>query len=196
VYSNFNYVVAGLMLEQATGKSWETLIQQRLFEPVGMMHAGFGPPATPGKVDAPLGHESNSDPGSYADNPPALGPAGTVHASIGDLVAYARVYLDGGVGPEGRILSEEALTEMETPVLEHYGFGWFTGKTDEGVTVMRHNGSNTFFWALMVLYPERRSAVISMVNCGTDEAWNEVIALTEYFRLHFGLPETRPWEGE
>ena len=121
LYSNVNYVVAGLMLEVATGMSWETLIAERIFVPLGMVHAGFGVPATPGTTDAPWGH----DPSPIVwDSAPGFGPAGTVHASLGDLIGYVRVYLDGGLGPNGRIISEAALAEINTPRLEHYGFGW------------------------------------------------------------------------
>src|SRR5208337_2717236 len=56
-YSNAGYVMAGLMAEQVSGQSWEELIQQRLFEPLGMKSAGFGPPgqSNRGRIDQPWG---------------------------------------------------------------------------------------------------------------------------------------------
>ena len=54
-YSNVGYALAGLMAEQVTGESWETLMRQRLFEPLGMASAGFGSPGSPGKVEPALG---------------------------------------------------------------------------------------------------------------------------------------------
>ncbi len=56
LYSNLSYVVAALLAEGRTKKSWETLMQERLFNPLGMTSAGFGPPGTPRKVDQPWGH--------------------------------------------------------------------------------------------------------------------------------------------
>ncbi len=43
-YSNFGYMVAACMAERITGSSWESLMRQRLFEPLGMSSAGFGEP--------------------------------------------------------------------------------------------------------------------------------------------------------
>ena len=57
IYSNQGYSVIGAMLERLAGESWETLITRRLFKPLGMSSAGFGPPGTLGKVDQPWGHK-------------------------------------------------------------------------------------------------------------------------------------------
>ena len=53
LYSNLAFVIAGAMAEKVTGKTWEALMQERLFEPLGMSSAGFGPPGAPGGVDQP-----------------------------------------------------------------------------------------------------------------------------------------------
>jgi CubicO group peptidase (beta-lactamase class C family) len=69
-YSNVNFVAAGLMLEVVTGQSWETLVTERLFGPLGMTHAGFGSPGTAGQVDAPWGHGPIArDPGPVNGRP-------------------------------------------------------------------------------------------------------------------------------
>ena len=44
------------MLEKITGKAYEALVNEKLFEPLHMDTAGFGPPGTPGQVDQPWGH--------------------------------------------------------------------------------------------------------------------------------------------
>ena len=193
LYAGGNYVVAGLMLENVTTKSWETLLTERLFVPLGMPHAGFGLPGTPGRVDAPWGHEPDPvDPGT-TDIAPGFGPAGTVHASLGDLINYVQVYLNGGFGPNGRIVSDATLAEIETPRLEHYGLGWLTGRSDAGVKRMVHNGSNRRFYSLMVLFPERRAAMVMLTNDGTDPSWARVDQVAAYFAAHFGLPPKSPW---
>ena len=52
-YSNLSYVVAASLAEGLTRKSWETLMEERLFAPLGITTAGFGPPGTRRKVDQP-----------------------------------------------------------------------------------------------------------------------------------------------
>src|SRR5438552_8800118 len=43
-YSNVGYVLAGAVLEQLTGRAWEELMRERLFQPLGISTGGFGPP--------------------------------------------------------------------------------------------------------------------------------------------------------
>ncbi|MGD0615580.1 MAG: serine hydrolase domain-containing protein [Verrucomicrobiota bacterium] len=78
IYSNQGYAILGAMLEKLTGTPWETLITERLFKPLHMDSAGFGPPGTTGAVDEPWGHTRRltiTVP-SQEDNPPAIAPAG------------------------------------------------------------------------------------------------------------------------
>src|SRR5687768_14537716 len=94
-YSNVGYAIAGLMAEQATSKSWEELMQKGLFEPLGMKSAGFGPPGAKGKVNQPWGHAMNGGElvATQFDNAAALGPAGTVHASLADWGKFIALHL-------------------------------------------------------------------------------------------------------
>ena len=52
-YSNVGYILAGSVLEQLTGRAWEDLMRERLFQPLGISTGGFGPPGTAGKIDQP-----------------------------------------------------------------------------------------------------------------------------------------------
>jgi CubicO group peptidase (beta-lactamase class C family) len=91
-YSNFGYMVAGAMLEQVAQRSWEQLLQEHLFKPLRMRTAGFGPP----KQIA--GHNGKPPRPQMFDNPPVLGPAGTVHCSLRDWAAFAQLHLCGARG--------------------------------------------------------------------------------------------------
>ena len=54
-YANMNYVLAGAMLERRSGKTWDELITERIFTPLGLETAGLGTPSSLGRIDAPLG---------------------------------------------------------------------------------------------------------------------------------------------
>ena len=56
VYSNAGYVVAGAMLEAASGEPFADLMRKHVFEPLGMTSAGTGPPGSADKLDSPRGH--------------------------------------------------------------------------------------------------------------------------------------------
>jgi hypothetical protein len=53
-YSHIGYVVAGAILEEKFGESWESLIHTRLFEPLKLQTAGFGAPGRQGAIDQPV----------------------------------------------------------------------------------------------------------------------------------------------
>jgi CubicO group peptidase (beta-lactamase class C family) len=47
VYSNIGFILLGHIAEKIDGKSWEEIIATRLFQPLGMASAGFGPVGKP-----------------------------------------------------------------------------------------------------------------------------------------------------
>ena len=113
-----------------------------------------------------------------------------MHASVADLLAYVRLYLEDGVGPQGRIISEAALTEIETPRLSDYGFGWFIERNAAGERYLSHNGNHGNFYSTLVLYPDRQGALVLLTNAGDYSGAGRLPQLQRYLAAHFGLPAT------
>jgi CubicO group peptidase (beta-lactamase class C family) len=182
IYSNAGFSIAGAMLEERTGRAYEDLIRERLFAPLGMETAGFGAPGERGRLDEPRGHgpgRTPTEPGPAGDNPPAISPAGRVHASIGDWAKYAALHLSGaraalGIAAPGepapRLLRPGTYSRLHTPPVGEgsgYAMGW--GTTERpwgGGTVLTHNGSNTMWFAVIWLAPRRDLAVLAACNEG------------------------------
>lgn len=191
VYSNQGYAIAGVMLEKASGQTWEQMMQSMLFDPLGMSSAGFGAPATVGKVDQPWGHEPGLlgntpvPPGDRADNPLAISPANAVHCSISDLAKYAAFHLTGDRG-EGKLLKPDSFMKLHTAVSGDYALGWTILKRGwAGGTALWHNGSNTMFYALVWIAPQRNCAVLAATNVGGDKAFSACDeAVTELLKRH------------
>jgi D-alanyl-D-alanine carboxypeptidase len=102
VYSNAGYALCGAVLERATDRDFETLMERELFEPLGMHSAGFGAPGSAAAVDAPRGHRSDGtpvQPGRFADNPVAISPAGRMHCNVGDWARFLQLHLRRGEKP-------------------------------------------------------------------------------------------------
>ena len=59
-YANMNYILAGAMLERLTGKTWDELITERIFTPLGLKTAGLGAQSSLGRIDAPTLATSSS----------------------------------------------------------------------------------------------------------------------------------------
>lgn len=169
LYSNTGYMIAGAMLERRADEAWEALMAREVFGPLGMRSAGFGAPGTPDAVSQPRGHNEQGEalpPGANADNPSALGPAGTVHATLADWARFVLVHL--GHGPEG-YLTGETLAKLHTPPASPsgsaYALGWGTAKRDWATgPILTHSGSNTFWFCTAWLAPEEGFAVLVTVN--------------------------------
>lgn len=171
-YSNFGYVIAARMAEEVTGSSWEELMRKRLFEPLGMKSAGFGPPGTKGEVDQPWGHYADKDGrrAAQTDNPPFLGPAGTVHCSMSDWAKFAGLHIRGDQGKDRLLLRAETFKLLHTPPAGgKYAYG-FRFDDSPGWRVFTHSGSNRAWTAMITLYPGSDLAILVAVNQGGDDA--------------------------
>ena len=177
IYSNQGYAIAGAMLEKVTKKPWEELMQTRLFTPLRMTSAGFGPPASRGKIDQPWGHRAGQgklEPvprGPGADNPPAIGPAGTVHCSIADFARYAGWHARGVRGGQLLLSGNGFATLRRAPAGQAYAMGWGVAEREwGGGATFSHAGSNTMFYAIMWVAPEKNAAFVAATNAAGPEA--------------------------
>ncbi len=168
LYSNAGYVIAGAMLERVTGTVWEDLMRERIFEPLGMASAGFGPPSQPNAVDQPWGHVWEDDRfiPRYGDNPAPLGPAGTVHCAILDYLKFADLHTSLGTRPPGLIKPETVRRLHRPPRGGNYAMGWVVVPRDwaKGLA-LTHAGSNTRNYFVVWLAPKIGLSLAVATNC-------------------------------
>jgi hypothetical protein len=106
------------------------------------------------------------------DNPPAISPAGRVHCSLDDLARYAMLHLEGE--RDGKLLKSETFRKLHTaPGGSDYACGWVCLKRGwAGGRALMHNGSNTMWYIVMWLAPDKDFAVIAATNTGASKAFN------------------------
>jgi len=171
LYSDAGYTIVGAALEETTGSSWEDLMEQRLFEPLGMDGCGFGPP----EGEQPWGHTGSRAIGPtevLADNPAAMGPAGSVHCPLSGWAPFLQLHLAGAIDVETTILTPDSFERMHMDHGDFYGLGW--GVADySGLgygQTLSYWGSNSNWYALSWLLPEKGRAYIATSNAGGDDA--------------------------
>ena len=176
LYSNAGFSIAGHMAEKVTGKSWEELMREKIFRPLGMTTAGFGAPV---KNDQPRGHKADGspvEPGPGADNPVGIGPAGIVHCSIGDWAKFAAANLPSS---KIKLVKPETLQKLHTPVpgQPKYAMGWIIsdGQPWAGGPALTHSGSNTMWYAVAWLAPQKDFAILVACNQANAEACNDAV---------------------
>jgi CubicO group peptidase (beta-lactamase class C family) len=172
VYSNQGFTIAGAMLEARAGKPWEELMREHVFAPLGMASAGFGAPGSTDAVDQPRGHRRSAvQPGPKADNPPAIGPAGTVHGSLRDWAKFISAHLAGERGG-GAFLAPETFRKLHEPApISTYAMGWNrVAREWAGGDVLMHAGSNTMWYCVVWIAPAKDHAFLAATNIGGDKA--------------------------
>jgi CubicO group peptidase (beta-lactamase class C family) len=165
VYSNSGFIIAGAMLEEATGQSWEELMAVHVFKPLGMTSAGFGAPTG----DQPWGHTAKLfssgrnpiEPDSAADNPAVLGPAGRVHLNLADLIKFLRAHAD-----RTDLLKPETWDRLHTPP---FGGNGALGLVRRADGTLWHNGSNTMWYAEVAFDPTTGAVAAAVANDGVLE---------------------------
>jgi CubicO group peptidase (beta-lactamase class C family) len=168
-YANVDYLLVGAAIERILDKPWEDAIREELWAPLGITSGGFGAPggANPwGHAPAFFGSTSGPrplDPASPdADNPPALGPAGTAHMTLADYGKWMRLFLTDG----GGVLKPETIRKLITPVGppdSNYALGWGVIDDPKG-KVITHSGSNTYWFLTAIIVPSRNIAVVVASN--------------------------------
>lgn len=187
-YSNAGFALAGHMLESASNQPWEDLMRSRLFAPLGMTSAGFGVPATPRYIDQPWGHTISGstvtpmEPGTSADNPPAIGPAGTAHCSLLDLAKYAAFHTHGH-SHDTDLLKAASLVKLHTayPDNADYAHGWLEVSrpwANPG-KAYTHSGSNLQWFSVIWFAPARQFAVIALCNAAAASGANPAATATD-----------------
>ena len=180
-YCNCSYVLLGLMIERATGRTYRDYVTERVFAAAGMSRAGFfrmdvvEPDVAEGV--APILDADGNITGWHRNiysYPPIGSPDGGAHVTADDLMRF-HAALRGGrlLGPE----SVEAITtpkvrHRDRPPGEHFmGFGFeFETDADGNVRSMWKEGMNVGASGALRHYPSRDLTVVVLSNM-EDGAW-------------------------
>ncbi|MEU1847976.1 serine hydrolase domain-containing protein [Streptomyces sp. NPDC019990] len=134
-YSNTNYVLLGLVIQQVTGRSYATEAERRIITPLRLTGTSF--PGSRSSLPRPHGH-AYADDGTdvTALDPRVAGAAGELVTTLTDLDRFYAALLGG------RLLTPHWLSEMLDTRAAHgaYGMGLFPERLPCGTTVWGHNG--------------------------------------------------------
>jgi len=181
-YSNSGYIMAGAMLEEITGKSFERLMLEEIFKPLGLQTAGFGPPVKFSSAYQPYGHkvDSWSRIPINRDFPVYMAPTATIHVSIVDWAKFVRFHLKPVINGK-KIFEDDVLKILHTPPNNaswredaeengygvpslNYALGWYTLDLDGKKGLLWHPGGNTGFIAQVIMDPNQNNAILVVTN--------------------------------
>jgi CubicO group peptidase (beta-lactamase class C family) len=205
-YCNSGFSLTGRVIEKLTGGTWDAAIQERLIRPLALEHTGTLPEeallhrAAVGHVGE-AGEEPVRAPSAWG-LPRSVGPAGLISATVGDVLTWARVHLNGGEAADGtRILSEAstaAMTEKEAELPDKHtlgdswGLGWIRFGWD-GKRLIGHDGNTLGQAAFLRILPDEGLAVTLLTNGGNTRDLYEDL-YRELFAELAGVEMPRPLE--
>lgn len=168
-YSNSDNIVVGLMVEAATGRSYESELGERVFGPLGLRHTSLPRDAA---VPAPLIHGYDVDPPKSPEDVTELIAAGWSWASGGivstpdDANAFIRAYARGTTTSSGLHRAQFAFrpgsSEPPGPGQNAAGLAIFRYQTKDG-TVYGHTGNTLGYTQFVAATKDGvRSTVVSV----------------------------------
>lgn len=211
-YNNNAYMVAGQVVQSASGMPWGEFVRRRILAPLEMRETltGFAGLDARGNVATPhaeIDGAVRTIPYLNFDN---IGPAGSMNSSVHDVARWIRFQLAGGEWGGERLLSVAQHREMLSPQFvipqaqyypaarladpnfTAYGLGWFM-QDYRGRKLAMHTGSIDGMTALVALVPEERLGLVVFINL--DHAELRHALMYRIVDAYLGGP-ARDWSAE
>lgn len=196
-YQNLMFMAAGCLIETITGQTWEQFTQERIFDVLGMKDSLFS-------VTTAEKAENVAQPHVITDgaakripfrNIDAVGPAGSIHSSLREMMPWLRLHMNGGQHEGKSFIPADSLKTMHQAhvvmpprppmdwpeIQQHtYGLGWLQ-QVYRGHLRIRHTGGIDGFITDFSFMPQDKIGVL-VFNNGSD-ALSHSVAMHVYDRL-------------
>lgn len=193
-YTSYGYTVLGLVIEHASGMSFDAYLQKNILDKVGMKNTGIEYADQNIEGKAAIYHRNNKGkiktckPTNLTDRI----PGGGIFSSVEDLLKFGDALLNNS------LVSAETLALMSTDTGlkkegNPYGFGWylyggyFGSLNPQLANVFGHNGGQLGTSSILLLMPDQNASVVVISN--TSGALQEVFDIS--FQLINGVAKAK-----
>ena len=209
-YNNILYIAAGELAAAASGRSWDTLLEERFFGPLGMERSTTRTAVVEARGNSAHAHtriegDVHAIPRRDYD---AIGGAGAAWSSVHDMARWIRLHLARGTFEGERLLSEARFDEMYAPHtvigidstttrlhpsnhFAAYALGWRVQDL-HGRKVVQHSGSINYTRTQVTLVPEEGIGVVAVANLSSS---NLQLALSHWILDALQGREPEDWSG-
>jgi len=182
-YNNLAFMTAGVVVEKASGKTWEKFTGERVLAPLGMKRTNHSVEDSKKDEDHALPYRERDGKVSRLPfrNIDPMGPAGSINSSAAEMANYLLMHLAQGEWRGKRLLSRANAEQMQAPQMviplalqkqtetfaapgdASYGLG-FVVTRHRGERMVGHDGSTDGFLAHLSFLPERKTGVVVLTN--------------------------------
>jgi CubicO group peptidase (beta-lactamase class C family) len=184
-YNNAYYILAGVVMEEVTGKTWEEIVHERIFGPLGMNRSQTAyyewPDNNFARAHARVGWRVKKVPFVTIEN---AAPTGAVISSARDMVKWLMFQLGKGTYEGEEILEAQYFEDMHGPHIPDtweyfpeifnklgifwvntYGLGW-TLSEYQGRQIIHHAGGVVGATSFTCILPEEGVGIVVLTNLG------------------------------
>jgi CubicO group peptidase (beta-lactamase class C family) len=202
-YNNPMIMVAGEVAAKAGGSTWEDLIHQRIFNPLGMARSQAVIRDFSRVTNAATPHAVGPS-GSYAQEHEVLdniAPAGSINSTARDMAQWVRFQMGDGTFEGKRVIATAALREIHTAQMltgggggrggatiarpNAYGLGFFVGDFRNNV-YWNHGGNTVGMTSAMGMLPAEKIGAVVLTNL--DHTGVAGAVLTYVLERHLKIP--------
>jgi CubicO group peptidase (beta-lactamase class C family) len=217
-YNNLMYMTAGYLTGQLSGTTWEELVRERLFEPLGMRRTNFSVEDSKTDSDHALPYRENDDDEIERipfRNIDLVGPAGSVNSSVNEMARWLLFNLHGGTFDGQQLINATTLADIHSPHMttgetpdrsdisvSTYGMGWGI-TTYRGHRRISHGGGIDGFITSVMFFPDADLGLVAFNNRGSglprlvaQHAADRILGLEEVDWIGEALEERRKAKAE
>lgn len=179
-YSNYGMVLAGYIVEQVSGMSFQAYMDENIFTPLQMDHSTFEQPLRDElapQITTPYRYVAGDFVEGTFEFLPS--PAGAMSTSASDMATFMTVFLDKEQSNSRHILDEDTIEQMfEQQFTQHsklngMGLGFIEGNFN-GQHTLFHGGSTMLYNSAFYLLPDADIGIFIVYSGGNHYLHNEV----------------------
>lgn len=206
-YNNLMFLTAGYLASKIAGTSWEELVQNKIFDPIGMKKSNFSVKDSQKSSNFSLAYSKRDK--KIVEIPfrdiSIIGPAGSINSSVNEMAKWILLNLNNGKHGDKQIISEANLQKIHTPQIimssslskfkelfyASYGMGWGINSY-RGHLLISHGGGIDGFISRVSFLPLDNAGVIILTN--SDRGGSALCSIITYnlFDRILKLPQV-PW---
>ncbi|OPH49670.1 hypothetical protein BC351_36770 [Paenibacillus ferrarius] len=170
-YDNYAYDLLGYIVQNVSGKPFDTIVADHIFAPLGMNDSHLIlTPDVQKRLAVP--HDGAGEPLPQYATFPNNSPDGGLMSTGADMARFMRAELNGGKLGDASILSAQSIRDMQQldvsihPDIPGVGYGFESSFPEyaNGQTVVDKAGVSSGFQAQMWLLPERKTGLFIALN--------------------------------
>ncbi|MEU6312274.1 serine hydrolase domain-containing protein [Streptomyces sp. NPDC047014] len=183
-YCNSGFVIAGRVIEQLTGTTWDQALRDQICAPLGLNHT-WTLPEDVLRFGAAVGHDDHGAVVPQWGLPRSVGPAGLICATAADVVAFGRAHLTPGALLADPAVMRQAQVDLPNPYAggHQWGIGWSLDEWD-GRQVVSHTGDTIGQHAALWVLPEVGTVIAVLINGGDSVAFQHRLVSELLHDLH------------